>query len=110
MHGILSWAVAVVMILREFNFDIAPILAGAGVIGLAVGFGAQNLVRDVISGLFMLIENQISVNDVVVINGIYFAESSMPFKFQIDGTTREELKQIVREVLAGSQTGGGPGQ
>ena len=63
------WAVAVVMILREFNFDIAPILAGAGVIGLAVGFGAQNLVRDVISGLFMLIENQISVNDVAIING-----------------------------------------
>jgi small conductance mechanosensitive channel len=63
------WAIAVVMILREFDFDIAPILAGAGVIGLAVGFGAQNLVRDVISGLFMLIENQISVNDVAIING-----------------------------------------
>ena len=63
------WAIAVVMILREFNFDIAPILAGAGVIGLAVGFGAQNLVRDVISGLFMLIENQISVNDVAIVNG-----------------------------------------
>jgi small conductance mechanosensitive channel len=67
--AVLIWAVAGVMILREFNFDIAPILAGAGVIGLAVGFGAQNLVRDVISGMFMLIENQISVNDVAVING-----------------------------------------
>jgi small-conductance mechanosensitive channel len=67
--GIVVWAVAIVMILRELNFDIAPILAGAGVIGLAVGFGAQNLVRDVISGLFMLVENQISVNDVAIING-----------------------------------------
>jgi small-conductance mechanosensitive channel len=67
--GVVIWAVAVVMVLRELNFDIAPILAGAGVVGLAVGFGAQNLVRDVISGLFMLVENQISVNDIVVING-----------------------------------------
>ena len=55
------WAVAVVMALREIGFDIGPLLAGAGVAGLAIGFGAQNLVRDVISGLFMLLENQIRV-------------------------------------------------
>ncbi len=63
------WILASVMALKEAGFDIGPILAGAGVIGLAVGFGAQNLVRDVISGLFLLMENQIRVNDVVVING-----------------------------------------
>lgn len=63
------WSIAVVMSLREIGFDITPILAGAGVVGLAVGFGAQNLVRDVISGFFMLIENQIRVNDVAVVNG-----------------------------------------
>lgn len=63
------WTIALVMILREIGFDVAPILAGAGIVGLAVGFGAQNLVRDVISGLFMLMENQLSVGDVVVING-----------------------------------------
>jgi moderate conductance mechanosensitive channel len=67
--GIVIWAVAMVMALKEVGFDIAPILAGAGVIGLAVGFGAQNLVRDVISGLFMLMENQVSVNDIAIING-----------------------------------------
>ena len=67
--GVAIWAVAIVMVLREVNFDIAPILAGAGVLGLAVGFGAQNLVRDVIAGLFILMENQIRVNDVAVING-----------------------------------------
>jgi small conductance mechanosensitive channel len=66
---IMIWALAGVMALREGGFDIAPILAGAGVLGLAVGFGAQNLVRDVISGLFILVENQIRVNDVAVING-----------------------------------------
>ena len=63
------WIIAVIMALREGGFDIAPILAGAGVVGLAVGFGAQNLVRDVISGVFLLLEDQIRVNDVAVING-----------------------------------------
>jgi moderate conductance mechanosensitive channel len=63
------WVIAVIMALREAGFDIAPILAGAGVVGLAVGFGAQNLVRDVISGVFLLLEDQIRVNDVAVING-----------------------------------------
>lgn len=63
------WAVAIVMALKEIGFDIGPLLAGAGVAGLAIGFGAQNLVRDVISGLFLLLENQVRVNDVAVING-----------------------------------------
>jgi small-conductance mechanosensitive channel len=57
------------MALRELGFDVGPILAGAGVVGLAVGFGAQNLVRDMITGLFMLIENQVRVSDVAIING-----------------------------------------
>jgi small-conductance mechanosensitive channel len=63
------WVVAVVMALKEAGFDVGPLLAGAGVAGLAIGFGAQNLVRDVISGLFMLMENQVRINDVAVING-----------------------------------------
>jgi moderate conductance mechanosensitive channel len=65
---VLIYALATVMALRELGFDVAPLLAGAGVAGLAIGFGAQNLVRDVISGFFLLIENQIRVNDAVVIN------------------------------------------
>ncbi len=63
------WLIALIMALREAGFDVAPILAGAGVLGLAVGFGAQNLVRDVITGLFMLVENQVRVGDVALING-----------------------------------------
>lgn len=63
------WLLAIVMALEESGFDIAPILAGAGVVGLAVGFGAQNLVRDLVSGFFILLENQVRVNDVAVING-----------------------------------------
>lgn len=56
-------------ILREIGIDIGPVLASAGVAGLAIGFGAQNLVRDVISGFFMLLENQVRVGDVAVVNG-----------------------------------------
>ncbi len=59
--------VAAMMILRELGIDIGPILAAAGIVGLAVGFGAQNLVQDVISGFFILLEDQIRVGDVVQI-------------------------------------------
>ena len=66
---VVIWVVVFMMALEEAGFNVGPLLAGAGVAGLAVGFGAQNLVRDVISGLFLLMENQIRVNDVAVING-----------------------------------------
>lgn len=65
----LVWVIGVVMSLDQIGLDITPILAGAGIVGLAVGFGAQNLVRDVINGFFMILENQIRVGDVAVVNG-----------------------------------------
>ena len=58
------------MILREFGVDISPALTGAGIIGVALGFGAQTLVRDLIGGFFLILENQVRVGDVVAINGI----------------------------------------
>jgi small conductance mechanosensitive channel len=61
--------VAVIMIIDELGFDIKAMLAGVGIVGIAVGFGAQNLVRDVISGLFVIFENRIRVGDVAIING-----------------------------------------
>lgn len=66
---IVVWLVVILIVLREFGVDIAPILASAGIVGLAVGFGAQNLVRDVISGFFMILENQVRVGDVAIVNG-----------------------------------------
>ena len=63
------WIIAIIMSLDQVGLDITPILAGAGIIGLAVGFGAQNLVRDVISGFFMILENQVRVGDVAIVNG-----------------------------------------
>ena len=57
------------VILEQIGINIGPILASAGIAGLAIGFGAQNLVRDVISGFFMIVENQVRVGDVATING-----------------------------------------
>jgi small-conductance mechanosensitive channel len=59
---------ALVMLLGQFGVQIGPIIAAAGVVGLAVGFGAQNLVADVISGFFLLLEDQLRVGDVVQLN------------------------------------------
>lgn len=63
------WGLAIVLVLMQVGVDVAPIIAGAGVVGIAVGFGAQELVRDVVSGFFQLIENHIRKGDVAVING-----------------------------------------
>ncbi|RME49201.1 MAG: mechanosensitive ion channel family protein [Chloroflexi bacterium] len=62
--------VAGIMILAEFGLNITPLLAGAGIIGLAAGFGAQTLVKDVISGLFILAERQFSVGDSIQVGDI----------------------------------------
>jgi small-conductance mechanosensitive channel len=66
---VLIWTVSGLMILKELNFDVRPLLAGAGVAGVAIGFGAQNIIKDVVAGMFLMMENQIRVNDVAVING-----------------------------------------
>jgi small conductance mechanosensitive channel len=63
------WSIVVVICLSQLGFDVRPILAGAGIVGLAVGFGAQYLVRDVIAGFFLVLEDQVRVGDVAVVNG-----------------------------------------
>ncbi|HEY0964078.1 MAG TPA: mechanosensitive ion channel family protein [Pseudomonadales bacterium] len=63
------WITAGLVILQEIGVEVGPIMASAGIAGVALGFGAQNLVRDVISGFFIILENQIRVGDVAVING-----------------------------------------
>ena len=67
--GIVVWTAAFVMVLHELRFNVAPLIAGAGVAGVAIGFGAQSLIKDVLNGMFLLIENQLRINDVAVING-----------------------------------------
>ncbi|MBL7053096.1 MAG: mechanosensitive ion channel family protein [Candidatus Portnoybacteria bacterium] len=64
------WIVAALMIIAELGVNIGPLLAGAGVIGLAIGFGAQYIIRDFFTGLFIILENQYRVGDVVCIKDI----------------------------------------
>ena len=66
----LIWSTAALVILRELDVDITPVLTGAGIIGLAVGFGAQTLVKDMISGIFVIAEDQVRVGDIAIVNGV----------------------------------------
>lgn len=59
------WAIAVLTVFGEVGINLAPLIAGAGIVGVAVGFGAQNLVRDFLSGIFMLLEDQYGVGDTI---------------------------------------------
>jgi moderate conductance mechanosensitive channel len=74
------WAIVIIEILHQVGLDIRPILAGAGILGLAVGFGAQNLIRDLISGFFIILENQVQLGDVAVINGTGGLVESITFR------------------------------
>lgn len=66
---VLVIGIALLMVLGQFGLDITPVLTTAGIAGLAVGFGAQTLVRDIISGFFLILENQVRVGDAAGING-----------------------------------------
>lgn len=68
------------MFLSAIGLDLGPLLAGAGVVGLAISFGAQSLVKDVISGLFILIENQFGVGDVIRIGSVSGAVERMTLR------------------------------
>ena len=64
------WIIALGMILGEFGFNLGPVIASAGVIGVALGLGAQTIVRDVLSGIFMLVEDQYGVGDEIHIQEV----------------------------------------
>ena len=65
---VIIWIAVILMVLSEIGIDIGPMLAAAGIAGLAFGFGGQYLIRDMISGLFIIFENQYRVGDVVCLN------------------------------------------
>ena len=72
LHGlgrVVIWTLFLMILLNKLGINIGPLLAGAGILGLAIGFGAQELVRDMITGFFILLENQIRTGDVAIING-----------------------------------------
>jgi len=90
-------AIAGIMILGGVGLDIGPAVAGLGVVGIAVGFGAQSLVRDYLNGALILVENQFSKGDVVTIAGV----SGSVEDFSLRRTTLRDLDGVVHTVPNG---------
>ena len=89
--------IAFLMILQETGLEIGPILAGAGIVGLAVGFGAQYLIRDIITGLFIILENQYRIGDVIKIEE---AEGTVEY-ITLRMTTLRDLNGTVHHIPHG---------
>jgi small-conductance mechanosensitive channel len=89
--------IAGIMILGRFGLDVGPAIAGLGVVGIAVGFGAQSLVRDYLTGALILVENQFSKGDIVTIAGV----SGTVEDFSLRRTTLRDLDGIVHTVPNG---------
>ena len=89
--------IAVFMVLSELEIPIAPILAGAGIAGIAIGFGAQSLIKDLIAGLFIILENQYRVGDVVRISDV----SGLVEDINLRRTILRDLDGIVHVVPNG---------
>ena len=87
--NIIIYIIIILMILTMFGVNIGPILAGAGILGLAVGFGSQTLVKDFVSGLFILLENQYAVGE----------------KVKIGSNTGEVIKMSIRSTVLRDQEG-----
>lgn len=66
---LILWAIFALILLKRIGIEIGPIIASAGIAGVAIGFGAQELIRDFLAGFFVLLDNQIRTDDIVVING-----------------------------------------
>jgi moderate conductance mechanosensitive channel len=98
--GVVIWIVGGMMILSEVGVDIGPLIAAAGIVGVALGFGGQYLIRDVISGLFIIIENQYRVGDVVCLDDTCGAVESINLRL----TILRDLDGVVHNVPNGAIT------
>lgn len=96
------WLTAAFMVLGELGVDLGPLLAGAGIIGVALGFGSQSLVRDFLSGLFILVEDQFGVGDIVDVgeaSGVVEAVSLRTTRLRsVDGTVWHVPNGEIRRV------------
>ena len=100
IHGtikIILWVILIIIVLQKFGINIAPILAGMGIVGLAVGFGAQQLVKDYISGFFIILENQIRSGDVAIIDGTWGLVEKIEFRT----ITLRDLSGVVHIIQNG---------
>lgn len=89
--------IASLMILKEFGIDIAPMIAAAGIAGLALGFGGQYLIRDIITGLFIVLENQYRIGDVVNFDGLGGAVEEITLR----KTTLRDMNGTVHHIPHG---------
>ncbi|WP_020661140.1 mechanosensitive ion channel family protein [Amycolatopsis benzoatilytica] len=97
MATFLIYGLAFILVLGELGIDLAPIIASAGIVGVALGFGAQNLVKDFLSGMFMMIEDQYGVGDVVDIGPATGTVEAVGLRI----TTLRDLKGTVWYVRNG---------
>ncbi len=95
--GIAVWGAAGLIVLHELGISIGPILAGVGIAGVAVGFGAQSLVKDFLSGMFILVENQFHVGDVIRTAGV----AGLVERITLRTTTLRDLEGRVHVVPNG---------
>lgn len=95
--SIIIFLIAFIMILQEVSIPVVPILTGAGIVGLAVGFGGQYLIRDIISGFFIIMENQYRIGDVVSFDGTNGLVEDISLRM----TTLRDLDGIVYHVPHG---------
>lgn len=91
------FSILILMILQEFGVVIGPILAAAGIVGLAFGFGGQYLIRDIISGLFIILENQYRIGDVVKFENL----GGVVEKISLRMTTLRDLDGTVHHIPHG---------
>ncbi|MDA3883656.1 MAG: mechanosensitive ion channel family protein [Bacteroidales bacterium] len=88
------------MVLKEFNLDVGPLIASAGIVGLALGFGGQYLIKDIISGLFIILENQYRVGDIVSLDGTGGLVEDVTLRI----TSLRDLDGTVHHIQHGSVT------
>ena len=104
------YSMAVMISLGEFNVNLGPLIAGAGIVGVAVGFGAQTLVKDFLSGIFMLLEDQYGVGDVVDLGDMVGVVEEVKLRTtqvrDIDGTLWHVPNGEIRRVANMSQDWG----
>lgn len=100
--SVVTFSIAGLMVLGEVGLDLGPLLAGAGIIGIALGFGAQSLVRDFFSGFFVLLEDQYRIGDIVEIDGVAGAVETFTLRHtalrSLDGTLHHISNGNVRRA------------
>jgi small conductance mechanosensitive channel len=92
------WSVAIIMIISEFGIEVGPIIAAAGIAGVALGFGSQYLIKDMIAGFFIIIENQYRVGDVVSMD----ATAGLVEEITLRMTTLRDLDGVVHHIPNGT--------